>query len=172
MGMEGNRNEDLKRIIEKHTSQTELHGNQEIGEDPRVETFRPPADNYEEAGNFPDGPPEQEDAPMWPDGPMISQVEAWVRLFHATNLDVGMAEFPTGELFVWRSISRYEYKAIMAAPATTPLIREEMICELCSLWPAKYDIGIQANAKGGIPGSLAKTIMKASGFTEPMTRVL
>ncbi len=158
----------LSNILNRYQRQESEH---ETGENVDTKILQP-NDNYEEEGNFPNGLPDIDDYHIWPEGPLKSQIEAWINIFKTAGLDVGLSEFPSGERFIWRSISRTEYKAITSAPNTTGLIREEMITELCTLWPEVYDYEVQASAKGGIPGALAKTIMQSSGFVEPKTTLL
>lgn len=121
----------------------------------------------EAESNFPGGLP-REEAELWPGGPLISQIEAWKKLHgFAAYTEIGE------EMFVWRRLTRWEYKAIVAQPNTTPLQREEMICEVCVLWPAPYDYKEQVKQPAGIAGTLAKTIMQASGFiNNPVTKIL
>ena len=54
----------------------------------------------------------------------------------------------------------------MATPNTDPLMREEMICEQCVLFPYEYSYGVMSNNKAGVPTILAAHVMETSGFTK------
>lgn len=118
--------------------------------------------------SFPDGIPDHEDSYLWPNGPLQSEVLAWKKMFGKVSL----TEIDE-DAFIWRKISRVEYKAITAIPNTTPLQREEMICEVCVLWPYGFNYEAQAESPAGIVGTMAKVIMQGSGFiNNPHTTVL
>lgn len=70
-----------------------------------------------------------------------------------------------GQDFVFRTLQRYEYKEIISIPNSDPLMREEMICEYCVLYPQSYDFSKMANQKAGYPAVLSEMIMDHSGFT-------
>lgn len=71
--------------------------------------------------------------------------------------------------FIIRSMQRFEYKEILSAPNTNPLIREEMICEYCVLYPQGYDFTKMASDKAGYPAILSEFIMDLSGFTKQVS---
>ena len=97
---------------------------------------------------------------IYPGGPYQSQINSWKKQFgEVYMLDIN------DERFVWRTINRYEYKEIVAITNTDPLMREEMICETCVLYPPEYDFERMANEKGGTPSALSEAIMEKSGFT-------
>lgn len=106
-----------------------------------------------------------EDEELWPGGPLVSHVVSWKKQFGEGN--VFLSEI-AGSMYVWRTINRYEYKAIVSVPNTDPLMREEMIAETCVLWhpasPAPFSYDNQATQKAGVPARLAELIMEASGF--------
>jgi hypothetical protein len=105
------------------------------------------------------------DEELYPGGPLISQVMAWKATFGEGT--VFMTEV-AGELFIWRTMNRFEYKAIVTRLNSDPLQREEMMCEACVLWhpdsPMPYSYEVQAQTKAGIPARLAELIMEKSGF--------
>jgi len=118
-----------------------------------------------------DLPPE--DSPIFPGGPLVSQITSWKKQFGVTDMEGNL--FKEGEVyvsqfgnqqFVWRPLTRYEYKQIVNLPNTDPLQREEIICETCVLWPEGYNYEMMAKDKAGIPALLAQQIMEASGFVE------
>jgi hypothetical protein len=106
-----------------------------------------------------DRAPEQ-DRELWPNGPLVSEVLAWKKQYGK----IYRTEFE-GQIFIWRTINRFEYKQLMSVPNTNELMREEMICESCVLFPYEYTYESMANEPGGIPSLLAEQIMQKSGFT-------
>ncbi|MCX7610383.1 MAG: hypothetical protein N2043_02195 [Ignavibacterium sp.] len=97
---------------------------------------------------------------IFPGGPYQSEINSWKKQFG----EIYTTEI-CGERFIWRCINRYEYKEIVSIANTDPLMREEMICETCVLYPSNYDFETMANGKGGIPAALSELIMEKSGFT-------
>ncbi len=114
-----------------------------------------------------------QDGPIFPEGPLASQVSSWKRQFGVTDAQGNLIK--EGEVYataignvyyVWRPLTRYEYKEIVNMPNTDPLQREEIICETCVLWPENYNYEAMARDKAGAPALLAEQIMQASGFIE------
>ena len=104
------------------------------------------------------------DMPIFDEGPLESEIIAWKKQFgkvYSTDIE--------GDVFIWRPLNRYEYKQIMATPNTNELIREEMICEICVLFPYGYSYEHMVNEAGGIPSMLAEQIMQKSGFTRKVS---
>lgn len=108
---------------------------------------------------MPDADMEGSSEPIYPGGPPMGQVEAWQKVYgnvyHVRILDRD---------FVFRCLSRLEYKRLVSLPNTDPLMREEMICNLCTLFPA-YGYEDMAKDKAGYVSSLSQIIMENSGFT-------
>lgn len=104
-----------------------------------------------------------EDTPIFPGGPMWSQVLVWKKMAEENGHFIGITEFG-GQRFIWRTINRVEYKEIVATPNTDPLMREEMICEMAVLWPRPFTTEQMAKGRAGLPTLLAQQIMLASGF--------
>lgn len=105
-----------------------------------------------------EGPPR--DRPICPGGPLESQVASWKRQFKEV--------YATGfgdEVYVWRPLTRYEYKMLLAQPNQDPLMREEAIAQTCVLWPTNFNYEAQAPGKAGTVSVLAEQIMEASNFT-------
>lgn len=65
--------------------------------------------------------------------------------------------------FLFREISRLEYRQGLRLYKDNPLALEEYICHLCVLEPEDYDFG---DCLAGIPTTLANLILHESGFTE------
>ena len=113
------------------------------------------------------------DGPIFPGGPLVSQVTSWKKQFAITDASGNIVR--EGEIYVtkvgnqyyvWRPLTRYEYKQIVNMPNPDPLQREELICETCVLWPENYNYEAMAKDKAGVPALLAQQIMEASGFVE------
>ena len=71
-----------------------------------------------------------------------SDIDSWKKQFG----DVWVVEID-GQYFVYRALERFEYKEILSIPNTDPLMREEMICEYCVLYPQGYNFAVMANQK-------------------------
>lgn len=131
--------------------------------------FRFEEENYENEDGFIEpqrpGAINEFDQQLFPGGPMISEIESWKKQYGDIWVvdDLPDTEIPA---YIYRDLNRYEYKSIMATPNTDPLMREEMICEQCVLYPYEYSYGIMSNHKAGIPTILAGHIMETSGFTK------
>lgn len=96
---------------------------------------------------------------LFPDGPTLNQVEEWKSLYkeiYATEFDE--------DIFIWRTLSRKEYKDIFKIQQADAFYREERICEKCILWPESYNFIAMSGGKAGIPSLLAEQIMDKSGF--------
>jgi len=121
-----------------------------------------PLNAYEPVDNIPS---ETDDYMLWPGGPYHSQLLSWKKQYETNKGGVYIDVFDD-EKFIWRTMSRYEYKVITSAIGTDPLVREEMICATCVLWPPNYSYEVMAPERAGIPAVLAQHIMKASGFVD------
>lgn len=89
-----------------------------------------------------------------------SDIDSWKAQYE----DVYHAEVK-GRDFIYRMLTRFEYKQIMAVPNTDPMMREEMICEYCVLYPVDYDFSTMAGGAAGVPSILSESIMDTAGFT-------
>jgi hypothetical protein len=121
---------------------------------PPIHTYAEPA-----APQYDQAPRHEKDVERLP-GLWQSTINSWKKQFN----EVFHAEVK-GQDFIFRSLQRYEYKQILATPNTDPLIREEMICEYCVLYPAQYDFSMMSGEKAGYPAVLSEMIMDNSGFT-------
>ena len=97
---------------------------------------------------------------LMPGGPTIEQVEKWKSMY---NDEVYMTEFES-EVFLWRPISRKEYKDIMKLQSADTFYKEERICERCVLFPENYNFSAMVKGKAGIPSVLSELILEKSGF--------
>lgn len=119
-----------------------------------------PSYNYED-GERPSI--DNNDERLWTGGPLKSEVESWKKQY----TDIYLADdIDPNVIFVYRPINRYEYKAIVAALNTDPLMREEMICEQCVLFPYEYGYGMMSGGNAGNVSTLSEQILMVSGFTK------
>lgn len=128
-----------------------------VTEDGRVQGNLQKA-NYEE--QRPDAI-DNEDEYLFENGPLASEVESWKKQFEGVYLVDDISD----DVYIYRTLNRYEYKAIMATPNTDPLMREEMICETCVLFPYNYSYEKMSTNNAGIVSTLAEHIMSTSGFS-------
>jgi hypothetical protein len=109
---------------------------------------------YEEEAEEPKG-----DDPLFEGGPTNDMVAEWKSRWgaiYATEFD--------DEVFIWRTLSRIEYKEILKVKNADGLYREERICEKCVLWPEGYGFMNMGGGKAGQPSIVAEQIMAKSGF--------
>lgn len=112
-------------------------------------------------------PDDTDDYQLWPGGPYDSQLQSWKKQFEKNGHKLFMTPMNNGrDRFIWRTLTRYEYKIIMAAQHTDQLVREEMICQTVVLWPQGYNFEAMAPGRAGYPAVLARQIMKESGFVD------
>jgi hypothetical protein len=97
---------------------------------------------------------------LFPNGPTVSQVEEWKSRF---GDEIYLTEFEE-EVFLWRPISRKEYKQVMKVPNADSFYKEERICEAVILYPQGYNFMAMTQGKAGIPTLLAELVMEKSGF--------
>lgn len=65
-----------------------------------------------------------------------------------------------GHVFIYRALSRLEYKEVLALNELSAPEREELICSICTLYPEDYDFATCPVA--GIPTKLAREIVEKS----------
>lgn len=103
------------------------------------------------------------DQPIFPGGPLLSQINSWKKQYEGYDVYVtNIGE----QYFVFRTLNRFEYKQIVSLQNTDPLMREEIICETCTLWPSEYKWDRMATGKAGVPSTYSQIIMEKSGFTK------
>lgn len=100
---------------------------------------------------------------LFPGGPLKSELESWKKQYEDVWL---VDDLPVDQVFLYRDLTRYEYKAIMATLNTDALMREEMMCEQCVVFPYDYGYSEMSNGKAGIATVLASHIMETSGFSK------
>lgn len=94
-------------------------------------------------------------------GPVISMVNAWKKQYGEKNV---LHVKVVSKDFVIRTLNRLEYKSIISLNGTDPLIREELICKACVLYPV-FSYKEMATQEAGYPSSLSQIIMQVSGFS-------
>lgn len=100
--------------------------------------------------------------PDVPDGPTYGQVNEWKsRYGEGEVFAVRIDQQP----FVFRTLTRAEYKEILKTQNADPMWREERTVEKCLLWPAYYKGTAISMGRAGIPTVLAEQIMECSGFS-------
>jgi hypothetical protein len=97
---------------------------------------------------------------LFPNGPSVAQVEEWKSQF---NDEVYLTEFEE-DIFLWRPITRKEYKQVMKINNADSYYKEERICDTVILYPMDYNFMSMASGKAGIPTLLAELVMEKSGF--------
>jgi len=63
------------------------------------------------------------------------------------------------QIFIYRSLGRSEYRKILTDDRFDDMAKEELICQICTLWPENYDFDL---CDAGIPTVLTQTIIKNS----------
>lgn len=111
------------------------------------------------------------DQPIFPGGPMTTEVNSWKKQFEVDGHSLHLSEDIGGINFIWRTLARTEYRDLMNIPNTDPLQREEMICEICVLFPYDYNFSSMGSQKAGIPAMLSEQILEQSGFQRPITPI-
>ena len=113
-----------------------------------------------------DEPPviDKYDEELFPGGPTKSQISAWRKEWD--GYDIYIVELLEKYTFVFRTLSRFEYKQLVSFVNINGLQREETICNTVILWPLNYDCTTMAAQKAGIPSTLSSIIMEKSGFTK------
>jgi len=132
----------------------------EIDDLPNIENQTLDDEYYEEQSEHPDIDSFEE--LVCPGGPLKSQVETWKKQFDKSLIhliDIGRY------VFVFRTLSRPEYKRLLSLDNLDALQREEIICHTTILFPANFDYEYIAKLDAGIPSTIADLIMEKSGFT-------
>lgn len=98
-------------------------------------------------------------APVVKNGPTRMEVEEWKERYG------GIYFVPfEGDPFVFRVLTRPEYREIIRDQTLTALDREEMFTEKCVLFPRNFTVEKMLKSRAGIPSLLSEMIMDKSGF--------
>lgn len=106
---------------------------------------------------------ENEDEFIFPGGPTKLDLDGWKNKFKDAVIYITEV---CDQMFVFRTLNRFEYKQLVRQPNLDASIREEVICETTVLFPYDYDWSVMAKKEAGIPSTLSQIIMKKSGFTD------
>jgi hypothetical protein len=98
-------------------------------------------------------------SPIVQDGPTRQEVEEW----KDKHGNVYFTPFE-GEIYIWRTLSRPEYREIIRNQEITMMDREEIITEKCVLFPRNFTVESFATGRAGVPSLLSEMIMDKSGF--------
>lgn len=187
--MEQMRAQQRERFVDNHDAppmQQTTFGEPDFGDEDELEQehTEPIAQEREDRYDVPEykstmgsGAPETEslkqegnafatDELIFEGGPTRTELYSWKKQFEIEGHSVNLSELGD-DIFIWRTLNRVEYRDIMAIPNTDPLQREEIICEVCVLFPHNYSFKTMADQKAGLPALLAEQIMKVSGFSKP-----
>lgn len=142
----------------------ELYAKDEDEDLPNINDEALDEEYYDEQEDHPDMPPFEEY--VCAGGPLKSSVETWKKQFDKSSIhliEIGRYTF------VARTLSRPEYKRLLAMQNVNSLQREEIICHTTVLFPQDFDYKKIATLDAGIPSTLADLIMERSGFTREFT---
>ena len=108
----------------------------------------------------PDMPETPSDEALFPGGPTMTEFMSWQKQYPDMYI---VDDLPDGNIYIYRTITRYEYKVLQALPNTDPLQREELIIDKCLLYPViTYED--MSNSMAGIISILAQHVLTSSGF--------
>jgi len=97
---------------------------------------------------------------LFQNGPTLTEVEEWKRRY--TNIYV--TDFENGDVYIYRPLTRKEWKEIRNIQNADQLYQEERICDTAVIWP-KTDINkFRIHGPAGVPTVLAEQILEISGF--------
>lgn len=145
--------EDIQSLYATQQDELETINNEKLDEEYyQSQEEHPDIDAYEQL--------------VCPGGPLKSQVDTWKRQFDKSNVHlVEIGRY----LFVFRTLSRPEYKRLLTLDNLDALQREEVICHTTVLFPSDFSYKDIAELDAGIPSTLADLIMDKSGFTRDFT---
>ena len=106
----------------------------------------------------------QFDEELFPGGPTSTELDLMKKEWE--GYDIYIIELLNKYTFIFRTLSRFEYKQLVALQNVDALQREEIICEAAVLWPKQFNATVMAPEKAGIPSTLSEIIMDKSGFTK------
>lgn len=112
------------------------------------------------------------DEPLWKDGPTAAQAVEWKEKYG----DVYVTSVTTDYHVAWRTINRAEFKMVVkeieklvasgnVSQAEAEMVNEELVCQICALYPAFASQKDFAGNLAGLPSILSQQILSASGFT-------
>lgn len=116
--------------------------------------------------------------PIFEGGPPLAQINAWKDQFG----DVYITSLSATRHIIWRTLTRFEYRRLvkqmeqatsggMVSQAEALMNQEEMIAELCILFPPLSRAEL-ASQQAGVASLISQEVMDASGFQAQDVRVL
>lgn len=94
--------------------------------------------------------------------PSEAQIEGWKSRYGDNIFMIALDE---AEMYVWRPISRHEYKALIQTATNEQQFMEQVV-QKCVLWPSVTPEWL-AGGKGGTVPTLHGVIMEGSNFLAP-----
>ena len=106
---------------------------------------------------------------LFPNGPTYDNIDEWKSRY---NGEIYMTDFEEGEIYIWRPLTRKEYRDIINIEGSTAFYREERICQVSIVWPTtNLSSKLRTTGKAGIPSMLSELILEKSGYN-PNTRTM
>ena len=135
--------------------------------DPDGDAYLNEQETLEEDGAFVKAEHYADDVPIFPGGPLMSEVKSWEKQAKDRGEAHNIFVTPVSKnmTVIWRTLTRVEYKDIVSTPDTDPMQREEMICEQVVLWPKPFNYSVMSKGLAGVPALIAEQVMNASGFS-------
>ena len=93
-------------------------------------------------------------------GPTIAMIEEFKRRYGS----IYITDFENGDVFIYRAITRKEWKDIKNIQNADALYQEERICDSAVVWPKTDPNKFRVYGAAGIPTVLAEQILEISGF--------
>lgn len=160
-----------KPVIEPEL-ELELDLDLEVEEEPQsipVETDEPEPTSLEDL---------DPNTPLFEGGPLVGQVLLWKKEYGA----VYVTSFDFDQHYVWRPISRFEYRRLVkqleqavasgaVSQAEANMNNEEAITELCVLFP-QISRANMAGEMAGVASIISQEVMEASAFVAVEVRQL
>lgn len=121
------------------------------------------------------------DEELWVDGPTAGQIRQWKLDY--PECDLYVTSVTLEKHYLWRTLERNEYRDHIAAmealadkgelsPAQATLYNEEVVTEMCVLFPQYRRGGRNGGGLAGVPSIISQEVMEASGFVAVEVRQL
>jgi hypothetical protein len=148
--------EEMKR---KKSNGIEFHEAQ--NQEEQLVNLAPAMEALETPLTTPDENFVEETDQIFPGGPSQAMVDEWKDLYKEVY-----ANRINDTVYIWRTITRKEYKDIMRAKGGDGYYREEKVSGKCVLWPKDFESTVMNSGKAGVPTILAAQILEKSAFTD------
>lgn len=158
---EENKNDEESYVVPRHTPNNDYYQNEYDSVNIRNSMNQ---EEYDYENSLMEESKVTNDDPiLFPGGPTKSQVDSWKNKYKGAGVYIVDV---CDNLFVIRTLNRFEYKQIIRQPQLDASQREEVICETTVLFPENYTWKEMAKKDAGIPSTLSQIIMQKSGFTD------